>query len=103
MKRTHTKNEQYKYGVRYKMIAITPELHTALKVYCSTRPLQMREGASILLMIALRHAHSYENEKRIPCLPQKEEPEPDEVDIKRAQIEKRIQDIVEKKRAEPNA
>ena len=50
----------------YKDLPVTPSTHELVKIYASTGPMNMREAASTLIMIGLRHAKDYENDRGVP-------------------------------------
>jgi len=55
-----------RWGVVYKDLPVTPSTHELVKIYASTGPMNMREAASTLIMIGLRHTKDYENDRGVP-------------------------------------
>ena len=53
----------------YKNLPVTPNVHDAVNVYASARPMNMREAASTLIILGFIHAKDYEDDRRVPHIP----------------------------------
>lgn len=95
------RRESMKYGTWFKYITVSPEVANALRVYCNMRPMGKKECGDIIVKCGLAHIAEWEDSKHVPHLPNKKEP--DNIELKTTQIEKRIQEIREEKRVESDA
>lgn len=91
------RRDSMKYGEWYKHIIVSPEVADALRAYCNMRPMGKKECGDIIVKCGLAHISEWEDSKHVPHLPTKKILEPEEIDIKKVQFQKRIEEIIEER------